>query len=120
MNQTRTRSLPRLTATIVFALLGLAVAAGVTYAASRLVSQPIGISSEPQHVGDALAPVSVVNRTTTVKSPSTKTTPKQVPITPSQPPTTSPQTTAPSVPAGDGDDDHGRRRSHDGDGDSDD
>ena len=58
MNRDRARSLPRLTATILVALLGLAFAAGITYAASRLVSQPIGLSSEPQRIGNALAPPS--------------------------------------------------------------
>lgn len=38
------------------ALLGLAVAAAVSVAASRLVSQQIGLASQPISAGDALAP----------------------------------------------------------------
>jgi hypothetical protein len=40
---------------LVLALLGLALAAGVTIAASRLSSQAIGISAEPLSAGDDLA-----------------------------------------------------------------
>jgi hypothetical protein len=38
------------------ALLGILIAAGVAYAASRLASQQIGLASEPISAGDALAP----------------------------------------------------------------
>ncbi len=40
------------------ALLGIAVAAAVSVAASRLVSQQIGLASQPISAGDALAPAS--------------------------------------------------------------
>lgn len=40
------------------ALLGLALTAGITLAASSLVSQPIGLTSEPATLGDSLAPAS--------------------------------------------------------------
>lgn len=39
------------------ALLGLAIAVGVAFASSNLVSRQIGISSESIRAGDALAPV---------------------------------------------------------------
>jgi hypothetical protein len=38
------------------ALLGIAIAAGVSVAASRLASQQIGLASQPISAGDALAP----------------------------------------------------------------
>ena len=38
------------------ALLGLAIAAGVAFAASKLVSQRIGLASEPLNAGKELAP----------------------------------------------------------------
>ena len=38
------------------ALAGFALAVGVTYAASRLSTQHVGLSSEPLTAGDALAP----------------------------------------------------------------
>src|SRR5690348_14245136 len=39
------------------ALLGIAIAAGISIAASRLASRQIGLASEPISAGDALAPV---------------------------------------------------------------
>jgi len=44
------------------ALLGVAVAAAVSFAASRLVSQQIGLASQPISAGNALAPVKADNR----------------------------------------------------------
>ena len=41
---------------IALALLGLAIAAGVAFTATRLVSEQIGIASEPVSVGYELAP----------------------------------------------------------------
>lgn len=41
---------------VALALLGLLIAAGVSIAASSLVSQQIGLASEPISAGDALAP----------------------------------------------------------------
>jgi hypothetical protein len=41
---------------LALALLGLAIAAGVAFAASRLVSQRIGLASEPLNAGRELAP----------------------------------------------------------------
>lgn len=38
------------------ALLGIAIAAGISIAASRLTSRQIGLASEPISAGDALAP----------------------------------------------------------------
>jgi hypothetical protein len=43
---------------IVAALLGLALAAGITLAASQLSSQHIGLSGEPLSAGDELVPKS--------------------------------------------------------------
>ncbi len=40
----------------VFALVALLVAGGVTWAASRLVSERIGLSGEPLSAGEGLAP----------------------------------------------------------------
>jgi uncharacterized membrane protein len=41
---------------IAVGLLGLALAAGVTYAATQLSSQRIGLSAEPPSAGEELAP----------------------------------------------------------------
>ena len=49
----RTRSL---LAWIAVGLAGLALAAGVTYAATQLSSQRIGLSAEPPSAGEELAP----------------------------------------------------------------
>lgn len=49
----RTRSL---LAWIAAGLIGLALAAGVTYAATQLSSQRIGLSAEPPSAGEELAP----------------------------------------------------------------
>jgi hypothetical protein len=49
----RTRSL---LAWIAVGLVGLALAAGVTYAATQLSSQRIGLSAEPPSAGEELAP----------------------------------------------------------------
>ena len=45
-----------LLAWIAVALAGLALAAGVTYAATQLSSQRIGLSAEPPSAGEQLAP----------------------------------------------------------------
>lgn len=75
------------------ALLGLALTAGITLAASSLVSQPIGLTSEPATLGDSLAPASqqvveapattgtarTVTRTVTVPARTTTTTTTSAP-----------------------------------------
>ncbi len=57
----------RIAAITVLALAGLFIAAGVTYAAGRLVSQPIGLSYQERALEDSLAPAKTitVTRTTT-------------------------------------------------------
>ena len=59
---------------IVLALAGLALAAGVTFAASRLVGQPIGLSEDQRSLEDSLAPP----RTVTVTRSITKAEPAPV------------------------------------------
>lgn len=61
-------------------LIGLALAAGVTYAATQLSSQRIGLSAEPPSAGDELAPAPA--RTHTRTTPPTRTTTPTVPATP--------------------------------------
>jgi len=56
----RTRSL---LAWIAVGLAGLALAAGVTYAATQLSSQRIGLSAEPPSAGEELAPKGGASRT---------------------------------------------------------
>lgn len=98
-------------AVVAFALAGLVLVAGVTYLASRLVSQPIGLASEPATLGRSLAPVSSTTTTsTTTPQTTTRTVTTTVPATTTQ--TTTTQTTTTETPG----DDHGRH----GDGDSDD
>lgn len=93
------------------ALLGVAIAVGVSIAASGLVSQQIGLASEPITAGDALAPR--VERTTQRQKPRhvkpaeppTTTTEGQPPVTEPEP---EPEVKSPpeSSPAG-GEGDHG-------------
>ena len=84
---------------IALALLGVAMAAGVSIAASRLASQQIGLASQPISAGDTLAPhVSPrpgAHRCPPKTAPSrTSTTPPPQPV----PPPTTP--TAPTTPTG--------------------
>jgi hypothetical protein len=59
---------------IAVGLIGLALAAGVTYAATQLSSQRIGLSAEPPSAGEELAPRPAhSSRTTTAPSQSTTT-----------------------------------------------
>lgn len=51
---------------VVLALAGLALAAGVTFAASRLVGQPIGLSEDQRSLEDSLAPPRTVTVTRTI------------------------------------------------------
>ena len=51
---------------IVLAVAGLALAAGVTFAASRLVGQPIGLSEDQRSLEDSLAPPRTVTVTRTI------------------------------------------------------
>jgi hypothetical protein len=53
---------------VVAAVLGLALAAGITFAASQLSSQHVGLSGEPLSAGDELAPRSRGQVTTTEPS----------------------------------------------------
>jgi hypothetical protein len=60
------------------AVLGIAVAAAVTWGTSQLVRQRIGLASEPLNAGLRLLPPAAATRTTTTSSPrssSTRTTP---------------------------------------------
>lgn len=99
---------------ILLALVGLAVAAGVSVAASQLVSQRIGLAAEPVSAGKDLAPPKhdsahgggdasrhTSTSTTTARSTTTTTTtlstvPSSTPTTttavPPPPPSTSPST----------------------------
>lgn len=73
------------------ALLGLLVAAAIAFLATQMVSQKIGISSEPLSAGRALAPRSAaakkppVAQTTTVTTPANTVTsaPAPAPVPPS-------------------------------------
>ena len=97
---------------IALALLGVLVAVGVSIAASGLVSQQIGLSSEPISAGDALAPRAVrtthqqePRHSTGARSPSGgNSTPPPV-TTEAQPPTAEPEPPLPSSPSG-GEGDH--------------
>ncbi len=100
--------LSRVTAVVLLALLGLVLAAAVTYAASTIVSHPIGLAAEPTDIGESLGPPqatqpntvqTTVTRTTTVQTPAptpptttTTTTPTQTTF----PPATTPNATTPS------------------------
>ncbi|HMS60880.1 MAG TPA: hypothetical protein PKD63_01285 [Solirubrobacteraceae bacterium] len=98
---------PRRAGVIALALVGLALTAGISYAASTLVSQPIGLTSEPATVGESLAPgaPATAPATTTTTAPATTTVTTTV--------TTSPPTT--SEPARGDDDRQGEDDDHDDD-----
>lgn len=82
---------------VAVALIGLVLAAGVTYAASHLVSQPIGLRGQPGDLGVELAPSSAISVTTTV---TVRTVVKTVPAVP--------PATTPTTPTTTGDDSSGR------------
>ena len=121
--------LPATARWIGLALLGLAIAAAVSIAASHLVSQQIGIASESITAGDRLAPAvrSASAGSGSGKPRHTATTPTKTP--PSQPPTETtttptppvpsapqpPPATTPAQPGGSGDD-HGGQGGHRGGG----
>jgi hypothetical protein len=92
---------------ILGALAGVVLAAGVTYAASSLSTQRIGISSEPVSAGRELAP-----RRTPTPTPKPRKRPK-----PKRTPTPTPRATSTPIPTaaptiddhGGGGDDHGGR-----------
>src|SRR5689334_16996304 len=95
---------------IVLALLGLAVAAGVSLAASQLVSQRIGLAAEPVSAGKELAPSrhespsshagngGDANRPTST-STSTTTVPATTSSAPPTPPPSSTPTTSTPAPS---------------------
>ena len=78
---------------ILGALAGVVLAAGVTYAASSLSTQRIGLSSEPVNAGRELAPRAAATRTPPA-TPSPK--PKRKKRRPK--PTATPRATATAVP----------------------
>jgi hypothetical protein len=96
---------------IAIALVGLAIAAAVAFAASRLVSQRIGLSSEPLNAGKELAPpetrprhgdgsATSGPRSTTTSGPVTATT--TTTTTPAPPVTTTVPAPSSSSPSSDG------------------
>lgn len=97
------------------ALLGVAIAVGVSIAASGLVSQQIGLASEPITAGDALAPQAAVGakrhqgsgrKTPPATTPGSHTTTTAPETTESQPPPTEPEPELPTEsksPGGEGD-----------------
>jgi hypothetical protein len=78
---------------IVMALLGIVVAAGVTWGTSQLVRQRIGLASEPLTAGQRLLPPSLARTTpvrrkkATVRPTKTVTTTVPAPATPAPTPT---------------------------------
>jgi hypothetical protein len=90
------------------ALLGLLVAAAIAFLATQMVSQKIGISSEPLSAGRALAPRSPAARkpplvrTTTVTTPASTGTSASVPA-----PVPAPVPESPSAPSDQGGDQGG-------------
>ena len=89
---------------LALALLGVAIAAGVSIAASRLASQQIGLASQPISAGDTLVP-HVSHRPGAHRHPQ-KTAPPRTPTTqtttvPQPPPVPAPTTpAAPTTPTG--------------------
>ena len=88
-------SVRRTTIVVLLAVLGIALAAAVTWATSRLVSQHIGLTSEPLTAGRRLLP-----RTTTSppRTTPTRTSTRTATTTSTSPPAEAPRTsTAPPV-----------------------
>lgn len=85
----------RATFVVLLALLGVGLAAGITYAASRLVSEPIGLAAEPHDLSSSLtAPAPTAAATPTTATPATATPTRTTP-----PPTaTSPPPSAAVAP----------------------
>ena len=96
----------RLGVVLLAALLGVAVAATIAYAASRLVSQPIGLSAEPADLGRSLAPAPardaapVMTTRGAGQQTSTRKAPQSTAPQSTAPQTTAPQTTAPQASPG--------------------
>ena len=102
---------PRRAGVIALALVGLALTAGITYAASTLVSQPIGLTSEPATAGDSLAPAAPLPMTTSSTAPAPQSTTPTVTTT-----VTTPQSQLPPQPVTSaGDDGHGKEKHDDDD-----
>jgi hypothetical protein len=99
---------------VLLALLGLVIAGGASYAASRLASEPVGLSGEPLRAGEALVP-----RETPTPRPTPR--PRRTPTpTPTPTPAATPVLPAPTVDddGGGGSDDSsgkGRGRGRGGD-----
>ena len=91
------------------ALVGVVLAAGVTYAASSLSTQRIGISSEPVSAGQELAPKATASRTPTpTPAPKKKQRPRPTPTATPRPAATPVPTAVPTVDDhGGGSDNHG-------------
>jgi hypothetical protein len=108
------------------ALLGIALAAGITWATGQLTSQHIGLSSEPLSAGSRLAPrvagaptrarsrtslqqgaATVTSSTPPVSSTPAEVSSTKVSSTAAGPAVTSVPTQAPRTPSASGDDGHG-------------
>lgn len=104
-----------LLAWIAVGLLGLALAAGVSYAATQLSNQQIGLSAEPPSAGEELVPAATrtTPRRTQRPRPPARTTPAATapPQTTAPPVATAPPpaATAPPTATGGGGDDGGSR-----------
>jgi hypothetical protein len=113
------RSRARIAGWVLLALAGLAVAVGLSLAASNLSTQPIGLSNEPLRAGDRLAPPAVT-RTTTSRKPAKRSVKRRRPAPATTAPAPTATTPAPTVTApapattGAGGDDHGGRRGRGG------
>ncbi len=102
----------RVTFVVLVALLGVVLVAGITYAGSRLVSQPIGLAAEPRNLSSSLtAPAAAA---TTSRPAATHPATTAAPVTTAPPASRPNTTTTPSsaVPSA-------RRDGHDNDGDDD-
>jgi hypothetical protein len=92
---------------ILGALAGVVLAAGVTYAASSLSTQRIGLSSEPANAGQDLAPRRTATPTPTPAHRKKRKRPRPTPTATPRATATAAPTTIPTV------DDHGGERGDD-------
>ena len=100
-------------------LFGLAVAVGLTMAASHLTNEDIGLDSEPLTAGRELVPATAVTKKPAPAPQKPAKTSTTTATAPAAPPATTTATTGTETESGDDSSGRGRGRGRGGDGDSD-
>lgn len=97
---------PSTLAWVAFAVMGLVIAVGVSYAASQLSKPKVGLTSEPVSGVAELAPKSASSKRTRQPSRRDRAPERPAPTTTSSTPTTTTTTPVPTPQAGDDDGDN--------------